>query len=215
VDDGFLTLAAAAEAVVRVRGSVFHSHAAPASTSAEARERIDAWSRPRHDATHHCTAWRLRDGAWRADDDGEPSGSAGAPILAAIDGAGLVDVLVVVTRYYGGTKLGVGGLVRTYGEAAALALETAARRVGVPAACLSLEHDYAHTSAVMRALEQLGASSVEHGYTDAGSRASLSFVLPRANVDALQIRLREATAGEVAASVLQQTVRYRPAPTGR
>ena len=104
----------------------------------------------------------------RANDAGEPSGSAGAPILAAIEGAGITDCIVIVTRWYGGTKLGVGGLVRAYGDAAARALEAAPRRIGVEAARLAIQYPYAHTAAVMRAMERAGAEEVEHGYAASG-----------------------------------------------
>ena len=75
------------------------------------------------DASHHCYAWRMNDGQCRSFDDGEPRGSAGPPILRRMEAMDIVDTLVVVTRYFGGTKLGVGGLIRAYGGAAACALE--------------------------------------------------------------------------------------------
>ncbi|HEX2095462.1 MAG TPA: YigZ family protein, partial [Longimicrobiaceae bacterium] len=141
-----------------MRGSAFIALAAPAETEEEARGRLEAVQRRTFDATHHCSAWRLLSGVFRASDAGEPSGSAGAPILAAIDGAGVTDCVVIVTRYFGGTRLGVGGLVRAYGEAAVLALQAAPRRVGIPAVRLRVRYPYEHTSAVMRALERAGAA---------------------------------------------------------
>ncbi|MED5370352.1 MAG: YigZ family protein [Myxococcota bacterium] len=75
------------------------------------------------DATHHCFAWRIDPEQRRSSDDGEPNGTAGLPILRRLDSAEAEQTVVIVTRYYGGTKLGCGGLVRAYGEAAALALE--------------------------------------------------------------------------------------------
>jgi hypothetical protein len=128
--DTFVTLAGDGVAQTRVKGSTFAALAAPAPDEAEARARLAAREREMWDATHHGSAWRMRGGTVRANDAGEPSGSTGAPILAAIDGAGLTDCVVIVTRYYGGTKLGVGGLVRAYGDAAAEALAAAPRRVG-------------------------------------------------------------------------------------
>lgn len=80
----FLTLAARGEAETRVRGSTFHALAAPVPDEGQVREILEARERAMYDATHHCFAWKLRDGRWRADDAGEPSGSAGAPILAAV-----------------------------------------------------------------------------------------------------------------------------------
>jgi uncharacterized YigZ family protein len=205
----FLTLQAAAEVETKVRGSLFIGYAAPATDEDAARAEIGAWSRPRFDATHHCTAWRFRNLLWRANDDGEPSGSAGAPILAAIDGARLVDVVVIVTRYYGGTKLGVGGLIRAYGEVAAMALASAPKRVGVPAARVAVEYGYEHTSAVMRVVEQLGAREMEHGYAGGGARGRLELSVSEARLPELHEMLREATAGAIVPEPIGTHVLYR------
>ncbi|HEX6911128.1 MAG TPA: YigZ family protein, partial [Longimicrobium sp.] len=150
----FSTLAAPAEAQLREKASVFLACAAPAATEAEARAVLAQREKLHWDATHNCSAWVVRGGIRRANDAGEPSGSAGAPILAAIEGAGLTDCIVVVTRWYGGSKLGVGGLVRAYGDAAAQALAAAPRLAGTEAARLEVRYPYAHTAAVMRALER-------------------------------------------------------------
>jgi putative IMPACT (imprinted ancient) family translation regulator len=207
--DPFVTLAGDGEAETRVKGSTFLALAAPAESEEEARARLEPVQKRFFDASHHCSAWRLRGGAWRANDAGEPSGSAGAPILAAIDGAGVTDCVVVVTRWFGGTKLGVGGLVRAYGDAAALALAASPRRVGTPAARLSIEYGYEHTAAVMRALERAGAAQVEHGYAGDGQRGVVAFAVPLAAQAALGDELREATAGAVEPAVAGRAVLYR------
>jgi putative IMPACT (imprinted ancient) family translation regulator len=207
----FVTLAGEGHAETRVKASTFQAVAAPAESEADVRARLEPIQRKRFDATHHCSAWRFRDGAWRANDAGEPSGSAGAPILAAIDGAGVVDCVVVVTRYYGGTKLGVGGLVRAYGEAAALALDAAPRRVGVPATRMRITYGYEHTAAVMRALERAGAAEMEHGYAQDGQRGVVAFVVPAAAEAALADELRETTAGALLPEREGAAVLYRNA----
>ena len=98
----------------REKASVFLTELHPAG-DAEARATVLAALRKRDfDATHHCSAWREASGASGSDDDGEPSGTAGRPMLAVLEGAGAVDVLAVCIRWYGGTKLGTGGLVRAY-----------------------------------------------------------------------------------------------------
>jgi uncharacterized YigZ family protein len=206
----YLTLAALAEAETRVRGSRFLAIAAPAETEDEARALLERRRREMFDATHHCSAWRLRGGVWRANDGGEPSGSAGAPILAAIDGAGVEQCAVVVTRYFGGTRLGVGGLIRAYGESAALALDAAPRRAAVPALRLRIRYPYEHTSAVMRALERAGAEEVEHGFAESGSVAELTLSLPETGEPALLEMLREQTAGAVRPERLGERVLYQP-----
>lgn len=209
--DDFLTLAAAAEAQTRVKASVFLAHAAPVADEEEARAILAAREKAMWDATHHCSAWKLRGGIARANDAGEPNGSAGAPILAAIEGAGLTDVIVIVTRWYGGTKLGVGGLVRAYGEAAALALEAAPRRVGTLAARLRVRYPYAHTAAVMRVLERAAAAEVEHGYAESGDAGIAEFSVAASMAAFVRDELREATAGALAPEPLGARVLYRNA----
>lgn len=207
----FTTLAAPAEARTREKASVFLAWAAPVATEAEARAVLAEREKLHWDATHNCSAWSLRSGVRRANDAGEPSGSAGAPILAAIEGAGLTDCIVVVTRWYGGTKLGVGGLVRAYGDAAARALEAAPRRRGVEAVRLSIQYPYAHTAAVMRAMERAGAEDVEQGYAPTGDAGIVEFSVAGGTVDALSDELREATAGAVAPERRGDRVLYRNA----
>ncbi|HEU4558466.1 MAG TPA: YigZ family protein [Longimicrobium sp.] len=209
--DDFLTLAGSGEAQTRVKASVFLSTAWPVETEDEARAVLAAREKAMWDATHHCNAWKLRTGVSRANDAGEPGGSAGAPILAAIEGAGVVDVLVIVTRWYGGTRLGVGGLVRAYGEAAALALEAAPRRVGTVAGRLRVRYPYAHTAAVMRVLERAGAAEVEHGYAESGDAGIVEFSVPASAQASVRDELRESTAGAVAPEPLGSAVLYRNA----
>jgi len=211
--DDFLTLAGTGEAETRVKASVFLAYAAPAAAEEEPLSILAARGKALWDASHHCSAWRLRGGEARANDAGEPSGSAGAPILAAIEGAGLTDTVVVVTRWFGGTKLGVGGLVRAYGEAAALALEAAPRRVGTAAARLRVRYPYAHTAAVMRALERAGAAAVEHGYAASGDAGIVEFSVPASAEGGVREELREATSGALAPERLGDAVLYRNADT--
>jgi putative IMPACT (imprinted ancient) family translation regulator len=209
--DTFTTLAGTGLAQTRIKGSTFLALAAPAADEAEARATLAAREREMWDATHNCSAWRMRNGVHRANDAGEPNGSAGAPILAAIDGAGIVDCVVIVTRYYGGTKLGVGGLVRAYGDAAAEALAAAPRRAGTVAVRLSVRYPYEHTSAVMRALERAGAAGVEHGYALEGNEGPVEFSIPAAAEGPLGDELRESTAGALAPERIGESVLFRNA----
>jgi putative IMPACT (imprinted ancient) family translation regulator len=209
--DDFLTLAGTGEAQTRIKASVFLATAWPVETEDEARAVLAGREKAMWDASHHCNAWKLRGGASRANDAGEPGGSAGAPILAAIEGAGLVDVLVIVTRWYGGTKLGVGGLVRAYGDVAALALEAAPKRIGTAAERLRVRYPYAHTSAVMRVVERAGAAEVEHGYAPSGDAGIVEFSVPASLQAFVRGELRDATAGAVAPEPLGAAVLYRNA----
>ena len=107
----------------KVKGSRFIATAIPLDSEQPLKPLIEELRREFPDAGHHCWAWRAGD-AFRYSDDGEPSGSAGRPILQQIDGAGVDRLGIVVTRIFGGTKLGVGGLMRAYGGAARELLQT-------------------------------------------------------------------------------------------
>lgn len=123
----YRTLEAPIEAEFKDKGSRFIAYAYPVQTAAEVKSRVDALREAHHKARHWCYAYRLGTNGlkFRANDDGEPSGSAGRPILGQIDSAGLTDVLVVVVRYFGGTLLGVPGLIHAYKTATAEALSQA------------------------------------------------------------------------------------------
>ena len=123
----YRTLAAPARAEIEVRRSRFRCDVAPVSTEEEARGLVEQVRSGTRDARHHCTAFVLGPGAAteRSNDDGEPSGTAGAPMLEALHGRHLTDVVAVVTRWFGGTLLGTGGLIRAYGDAVTRALDSA------------------------------------------------------------------------------------------
>ena len=113
----------AAEGIYKDRGSKFVGFAEPIANEDEAQASITGYKKKYHDARHVCYAYRLGPNLWRTKDDGEPHGTAGAPILRSIDARGLDNILVVVVRYFGGTLLGTGGLMVAYREAAKAALE--------------------------------------------------------------------------------------------
>ena len=123
----YTSIASAVEATVEVKRSRFLARIEPVTTEDEARDVVEAARRAHWDARHHCSAFVLGpDGATRrSSDDGEPSGTAGTPILDVLTGRGLTDVVAVVTRWFGGTLLGTGGLLRAYSDAALAALENA------------------------------------------------------------------------------------------
>jgi putative IMPACT (imprinted ancient) family translation regulator len=144
------------------------------------------------EATHNAWAYRIGP-AYRFSDDGEPSGTAGKPILAAIDGQGLDGVAVVVTRWFGGIKLGAGGLVRAYGGAAAESLRTAPRRPIIALETIELAVGFAHLQALHAALAASGAVKLAERFDTEGLRVEAE--LPASAVDALEERLRDATRG--------------------
>ncbi|MEM6327140.1 MAG: YigZ family protein [Bacteroidota bacterium] len=198
--DQFLTLTAATRAEPpKTKGSRFLGLAAPATTEADALAVVESARREHHAARHHVWAFRLGpDGAqWRGSDDGEPSGTGGRPLLHELESRGLTDAVVVVTRYYGGTKLGTGGLGRAYGEAASLVLDVAAeagrivqRTVRVP---VTLRFAFADTSAAMRTLEAFDAEIRDQTYTEVGT--TLALAVRQSQAEALAAAFVDATAG--------------------
>ena len=155
--DTYKSIAAPSEGLFKDNGSRFLAFAYPVETEAEIKEIVAALKKEYHDARHHCYAWRLGlDGAaWRANDDGEPSGSAGRPILGQIDSAGLSDILVVVVRYFGGIKLGIPGLIRAYKTSTADALAQARVVEKVAGFSFRVRFDYLDMNAVMKVLKDL------------------------------------------------------------
>ena len=186
------TLAAPAAHVIEVKHSRFLAQALPVDSADEAQATLVARSDPA--ATHNCWAWRFGD-QYRSSDDGEPAGTAGRPILAAIDGQGCDQVLVVVTRWYGGIKLGAGGLVRAYGGAAAECLRRADRRPLIAYAELEFACPFAHLGDAHAALNAAGASKSAESFDADG--VHLRVRLPADRVDDLKTRLRDATRDRV------------------
>jgi uncharacterized YigZ family protein len=123
----YLTIEKECEGQFKDRGSKFFAFAFPVSDENEVKEKLDTLRKKYHDARHHCYAWKLgaNPGTSRSNDDGEPSNSAGKPIMNQIEQQSLTNVLVVVVRYFGGTLLGVGGLINAYKTATANCLGNA------------------------------------------------------------------------------------------
>jgi uncharacterized YigZ family protein len=125
--DTYKTIDTRSQGLFKDRGSRFIAIAIPVVSQEEIKARLEELRKEYHDARHHCYAWVLSPDrqAWRVNDDGEPSGTAGRPILGQINSRELTNILVVVIRYFGGTLLGVSGLINAYRSAAADALEKA------------------------------------------------------------------------------------------
>jgi uncharacterized YigZ family protein len=161
----------AAEAEIREKGSVFLAVIAPAAGEEEARAVLEGLTRRFPDATHHCWAWRLGAAAReRSSDAGEPSGTAGIPILQVLRGAGLSDAMAVVVRWYGGTKLGKGGLARAYSAATREALAGLPLAARVPTVEVEIAVPYERVGAVKRLIHPPAVELVSEEY---GERALL------------------------------------------
>jgi uncharacterized YigZ family protein len=182
------TLASKVRHEVEIKHSRFIAQAMPVTSPEQAlaffKEVSDA------DATHNCWAWRL-DGEYRFNDDGEPAGTAGRPILSAIDGQGFDRIAVVVTRWYGGIKLGAGGLVRAYGGTAAECLRTAPRQPLIAMSDLEILFGFEDTGAVHSTLIQFAAEKTSEHFDAAGSTVNVR--LPLSEVDRVKVALRNAT----------------------
>ncbi len=180
----------------RIKGSRFICDLAPARDVATALASVDQIRRAEPGATHHCWAFRLDSGESRSSDDGEPRGTAGPPILRRLEAADLVDVVAVVTRYYGGTNLGTGGLIRAYGSATAAAIdaaETLPRRRMVD---FLLDHPYELSGAIARVLAATQAEVVTSRFD---ASVSIEVAVPLESANVFLEAVREATAGEVTA----------------
>ena len=186
------TLAKAATHLLEVKHSRFIAQAAPVTAPEAAFAFLAQVSDP--DATHNCWAYRIGP-EYRSSDDGEPAGTAGRPILAAIEGQGCDQVVVVVTRWYGGIKLGAGGLVRAYGGAAAECLRSAERRLLVEMREVGFSCAFDDLGSVHAALTVYGTEKLAENFNETG--AALRVSLPADRADALKTHLRDATRNRV------------------
>lgn len=189
------TLAAPATFVLEVKKSRFLASAAPADTPEAALAFVRAASVP--EATHNCWAYRIG-AAYRSSDDGEPGGTAGRPILQAIEGQGVDHVVAVVTRWYGGIKLGAGGLARAYGGCAAECLRTAAKVERVTRIALAVTVDFAQIGALHALLASHHGAKLDERYGDGD--VTLAVTLPADRRQAFESTLRDATRGRATVS---------------
>ena len=155
--DSYLTIAEPAEAIYKERSSKFLTYAYPVETEEEIKELLDALRKEYYDATHHCYAYRLgpQGEVFRANDDGEPSGTAGKPILGQLLSADLTNCLVVVVRYFGGTKLGVSGLIQAYKESTADVIAVSKIIEKTVDRVIKVDFSYISMNGVMRVIKEM------------------------------------------------------------
>ena len=185
--DKYRSIAAPSEGLYKQSGSRFIAYAYPVTTEEEVKEKVGAIRKEHHSARHHCYAYRigLNGDVWRANDDGEPSGTAGRPILGSIDSAGLSDILIVVVRYFGGILLGVPGLIKAYKDASADAIAKAAIIDKTACAQYRLEFGYDAMEAVMRLIKDMG---LEPSRRDFGASCVIDTPVPLDAVPAFEER---------------------------
>lgn len=194
---GYEVPAGAIQIENRVVNSRFIATVGPARSVEEAKAFIAAVRAEMPDATHHVYAFKIGYGSSVIEgmtDDGEPSGTAGPPVLAVLRSADLGDVVIVVTRYFGGTKLGTGGLVRAYGNAAREALAALPRERRIPKATIGLEFPYTFFEQIQRLLTRYNAEVQEQSF---GAVVTLFARLPVDDLPALAAEVSELTAGRV------------------
>lgn len=191
------TLLAPFEHSEEIRKSRFLAKAAPVDTAAQALAFVHAASDTT--ATHNCWAYRIGQD-YRFNDDGEPGGTAGRPILQAIEGQGIDRIIVVVTRWYGGIKLGAGGLARAYGGTAAACLRLAGRTPIVATTRLGVHCDFAAHTLMKARLRDIGAEIEQENFDAAG--VTLHLRLPVERVDDAKARIVDISRGRIEAYLL-------------
>ena len=167
--DTFKTIEGPFKSELKVKGSRFICLALPVSSVKDAKENLQQISAQYFDASHNCFAYRIGIGPMmksRFNDDGEPPGSAGKPILQGIETHDLTNVMVIVTRYFGGTKLGVGGLVRAYNGVVAQTLEQAEIKTKYLTATINVQFSYHYSNAVKIVIQKFSAEIRGSEYKD-------------------------------------------------
>ncbi|MXR52013.1 DUF1949 domain-containing protein [Halovenus sp. WSH3] len=193
MNESYRTVAGRERARFEISGSEFIGHVAPVETVEAAEQFVDAISTEYADATHNVPAYRVRAEPLRewASDDGEPSGSAGDPALNVLEQEELENVAAVVTRYYGGTKLGVGGLARAYSRGVKEAIEETEIIEERPHERFSITVEYDDSGSVRGILESEGVEF------EASYEADVEFAVrvPKPDGSELRDRIRSATSG--------------------
>jgi len=163
-EDIYKTIKTQSTGIFKDRGSKFIALAIPIISENETKEKLEVIRKKYYDATHHCYAYQLGfdKSAYRINDDGEPSGTAGKPIFGQILSNDLTNILIVVIRYYGGTKLGVPGLINAYKTSAAIALENSEIITKIIKEIYEIEYDYLAMNNVMKIIKEEKLEQLEN-----------------------------------------------------
>lgn len=190
MDDTFLTLKEESEGLYKEKGSKFLAFAYPVNDEEEIKEKLEALRKKYYDARHHCYAYILgkEKENYRANDDGEPNHSAGDPILGQIRSNDLTNVLIVVIRYFGGTKLGVGGLITAYRTAAAEAIISNEIITEIVTKKIKFTFDYLDMNDVMRLIKEFELEIKGQNFDNS---CSMTIKVREGNYDQVLDRLNE------------------------
>jgi uncharacterized YigZ family protein len=189
-DDSYRTITGLSQGVYKEKGSKFIALAVPVYSEEEVKSKLAGWRKEYHDARHHCYAYRLGldNPVYRVNDDGEPSGSSGKPIYGQILSMNLTNILIVVVRYFGGTKLGIPGLINAYRTAARDALERATIVVKNITENYAIRYNYEEMNDVMRILKEEGADILRQ---DFNNTCGIQFSIRRNSGKKLSERLKK------------------------
>lgn len=197
-----------AEAEIEVKKSRFLAAVAPCRSEEEAQDFLASVRKLHYDARHHCSAFRIGSPEQvleRSSDDGEPQGTAGKPMLEILKGAGLYDVCAVVTRYFGGTLLGTGGLVRAYSDALKAALSAADCAELCEGQRAVVNCDYPTANRVKYLAQQKHLYSEQEVYTE---NCALSYLLPLDEAEDFFLQVRELSGGKAETELREKVLYY-------
>ncbi len=193
----YYTIATPETAQIKIKGSRFMGHALPAESVETCETIIDQQRRKFHDASHVCYGYSIGIGdqaVVRSSDAGEPSGSAGAPIVNVIMGEGLTNILITVVRYFGGTKLGIGGLIQAYTEITKAVLAKTQKIRKVISTTIEFQIAYDHLNQTLRELDKLNAGIMQQDYSE---HVVMTVSIPVSEESNLRERLATLTSGSV------------------
>lgn len=196
INDRYQTIAQEAQAVIKVKDSKFIGETVRVATPEQVVEALENIRKREYAASHHCFAWLLgyqEDRKFKYSDDGEPSGTAGKPIFDVIVGREVINLLLVVTRYFGGTKLGTGGLVRAYGEAARRVMDKSGVKEEFLYHHYRLHVDFSLYDHLQRLLRQLEATVIDNRFAD---NVTLDIEIRRSRTGKLLEMFAELTRGK-------------------
>jgi len=188
--DEYQTLITTGESLFKDKGSKFFGYAFPVADEEEIKRILEEVRGLHPKARHHCFAWRLgyEGENYRANDDGEPSGSAGKPILNALISCEVTFALVIVVRYFGGTLLGVPGLIHAYKQAAAEALAVTEKEVRTMNTPVRIDYDFEQTNAVMQLIKKLNLTVKEQTFEE---RCGVVLEVRNAYIEKIREELRD------------------------
>lgn len=197
MDDSYLTIANPSTCEIKVKGSRFIARTSIADSASQARVQLEQIQKSEYAATHNCYAYKVGTPVDKAEfkysDDGEPNGTAGKPIYDVICGSGVTNILLVVTRYFGGTKLGTGGLVKAYSEAAALALKDSGIKEHFITDCLKVVIDFSSYDSLKKVVSRHGGKETRADFSD---KVSLEIEIRRSLTKKLMADIVELSKGK-------------------